>query len=569
MSQRLYDSATAEALMKFAYPEYREVDLKPYEIRENGVYATEAFRDVCQPGTVFNWTPADDMGWPGSPNPDTAPFLPIPFDAAQLAAAMIDGPGQSIAYAMEHCLGYPLDDDALNRFSPRMRWMRDALAEAYAVAAAAQLVVGEFDHDQQARAHAMAQQCEDANEQANEREGVFEQGITSNEASARRARAVASIADLNAQINREQAAVAEKWKVWRKAMVRQLLWADSRRSYVAQRLEETQSDEYKKLKLVADAIFERLENAKVKLQRRQAILQSLETLPVPVEVAEADVEKATRELAEAEHEMRVMRGDCDDSKLMGKELGATQPSVDDLSDMKNEHEQQAEQFGFYNVFLDLEHLVALADVSAREAAMVLCLHNPRKISFDGAKTTMRHDLPDWHLEHLDRRLTNYAAQHPRPFRSLRDWYSAAREMQIRLVPEAVSFMEYVTAQSNATPAPVVADSTSNMPADSITTAQVAAIFDALPYTAENWPRRLSDTKWLKPAQVALGAAGGATSLWCPVTLAQRIHGRQQGAAKQKTLEALNRKFKGNPVLAPWRTAWDEHYNMFNDADGNH
>ena len=227
MSQRLYDSATAEALMKFAYPEYREVDLKPYEIRENGVYATEAFRDVCQPGTIFNWTPADDMGWPGSPNPDTAPFLPIPFDAKQLAAAMIDGAGQSIAYAMEHRLGYPLNDDALNKLPDRMRWMRDALTEAYAVAAAAQSVVGEFDHDQQARAHAMAQQFEEANEQANDREGVFEQGIPPNEASARRARAVASVADLKAQTELEQAAVAKKWKAWRKAMVRQLLRADS------------------------------------------------------------------------------------------------------------------------------------------------------------------------------------------------------------------------------------------------------------------------------------------------------------------------------------------------------
>ena len=117
MGQRLYDSATAEALMKFAYPEYGVHELKPYEIKENGVYITSAFRDLCPPGTVFNWTPADEMGWPGSPNPDTAPFLPIPFDAAQLAAAMIDGAGRSIAYSMEHRLGYPLDDDALNRFS--------------------------------------------------------------------------------------------------------------------------------------------------------------------------------------------------------------------------------------------------------------------------------------------------------------------------------------------------------------------------------------------------------------------------------------------------------------------
>jgi hypothetical protein len=353
--------------MKFAYPEYREVDLKPYEIRENGVYATEAFRDVCQPGTIFNWTPADDMGWPGSPNPDTAPFLPIPFDAKQLAAAMIDGAGQSIAYAMEHRLGYPLNDGALNKLPDRMRWMRDALTEAYAVAAAAQSVVGEFDHDQQARAHAMAQQFEEANEQANDREGVFEQGIPPNEASARRARAVASVADLKAQTELEQAAVAKKWKAWRKAMVRQLLRAD-------------------------------------------------------------------------------MRGD--------------------LSDIKTESDRQAESFGFYSVFLDLEHWAALTDVAAREAAMLLSLHNPRKESFEEAKTTRRPDMSEWHLEHLDRMLANYAAQNPRPCRSLRAWYSAAREMKIKLDPEAVSFMEHVARhmESDSTPAAApVSDSASNAP----------------------------------------------------------------------------------------------------------
>ena len=121
----------------------------------------------------------------------------------------------------------------------------------------------------------------------------------------------------------------------------------------------------------------------------------------------------------------------------------------------------------------------------------------------------------------------------------------------------------------AAPAPVVAECANDAPVDGITTAQVAAIFDTLPYTAENWPRRLSDTKWLERARVALGAQGGASSLWCPATLAQLIHGKQRGTGKQKTLEALNRKFKSKPVLAPWRTAWDEHYDMFKDADGSH
>jgi len=476
LSQRLYDLATAKALMRFAYPEYREQDHKPYEIRENGVFATEAFRDVCQPGTIFDWTPADEMGWPGSPNPDTAPFLPIPFDATQFAAAMIDGPGQSIAHAMGCRLGRPLDNNALNQFSGRVKWMRDALAEAYAVAAAAQSVIGELDHDEEARAHTLAQQYDDANGQANEREGVFEHGITTDEASARRARAVASVADLKAQAERAQAAAADKWKVWRKAMVRQLLWADSRRGYVARRLAEMQSEDYKKSELVADAVFERLETAQLKLERRQAVLDSGPPFFVPTEVAEADVEKARREVAEAERNIRVIRGD--------------------FLDTTKEPERQAEQFWFQNVFLDLEHWVALADVSAREAAMVLCLHNPRKKSFEDAKTTMRPDLPDGHLEHLDRRFADYAAQKPRSCRSLQDWYSAAQEMKIKLAPEAISFMAYVAAQSNATPTPGVANGASNAPRKA---------------------RRDLLTPVIEAAQKACGNVNDAPAVWAKLT----------------------------------------------------
>ena len=118
----------------------------------------------------------------------------------------------------------------------------------------------------------------------------------------------------------------------------------------------------------------------------------------------------------------------------------------------------------------------------------------------------------------------------------------------------------------AAPAPVVAESASSEPSNGLATAQIAVIFDGLPYTAENWPKRASDINWLEPARVALGAAGGATSLWCPATLARLIHGRGRGAAKQKTLEALNKRFRSNPVLEPWRDAWNQHYEMFNDAD---
>ena len=115
-------------------------------------------------------------------------------------------------------------------------------------------------------------------------------------------------------------------------------------------------------------------------------------------------------------------------------------------------------------------------------------------------------------------------------------------------------------------APEVAESASSEPSNGLATAQIAVIFDGLPYTAENWPKRASDINWLEPARVALGAAGGATSLWCPATLARLIHGRGRGAGEQKTLEALNKRFRSNPVLEPWRDAWNQHYELFNDAD---
>ena len=223
MTQRQYDADTAQTLMKLAYQEYEDEAHTPYVERDDGMHADKSFRAASPPGTAYDWTPADEMDWPGSPNPNTAPFLPIPFTASELAACMLDGPGQSIQFALDRRIGYSLDDGALGSIRASHRWMRDALEEAYALAAAAQLVVGEFDYDEEARAHTLAQQYDDANGQANDREGVFEQGITPEEASARRARAVTSVADLKVQARRAQSTVASKWKAWRKAMVRELL----------------------------------------------------------------------------------------------------------------------------------------------------------------------------------------------------------------------------------------------------------------------------------------------------------------------------------------------------------
>lgn len=513
MKQRRYDSATAKALMNFAYQGYGEHEPKPYEIRENGVYAAEAFRDVCRPGTVYDWTPADEMEGPGSPNPDTAPFLPIPFTAAQLAAAMIDGPGQSIAHAMEHRLGYQLGDGALNRFLPRMKWMRDALAEAYEVAAAAQSVVGAFDHEQEASAYAMAQQFEDANGEANNREGVFGKGIKPTEARARRARAVASVADLQQQTELAQSAAADNWRVWRKAMVGQLLNEGSHR-HIAKRLEEIQRDEHKERESAADAAFERLETAKTKLQAREKILGSPENLcGIPIEVAEANVEMAKQEVAMAKRQIEVLRGDYVVCAPLCNQPMPPDSTAGEASDMASEN---AEQYGFYDAFLNLDHWTKLAGVTAREAAMLLCVHNPQKEDFEDAKHTMRPGLPDRHLESLDRRFSDHATQFPREYRSLLDWYRAAQEMQIKLAPEVSSFMAHVDAHANATPTPTSRHAATTMPPPQTTSMDLPSLAGSASSAARKTRRNLLDPA-IEDAQKTCGKPYDTQAVWATMT----------------------------------------------------
>lgn len=238
MTQRQYDAATAQALMKWAYQEYTDGAITPYIERDDGLYVNESFREVCPPGTLFDWTPADEMDWPGNPNPDTAPFLPIPFAAAELAACMLDGAGRSIQLVLDRRIGYPLDEDGLSSIRDRHRWLRDALQDAYALAAAAQLVVGEFDYNEEAQADELRNRYSDAYDQALEREQVMERviaGTNKNENPVygdfipreeylrRLSVAKNSVSVLKEQATREQKKVADKWKVWRKAMVRQLL----------------------------------------------------------------------------------------------------------------------------------------------------------------------------------------------------------------------------------------------------------------------------------------------------------------------------------------------------------
>lgn len=111
----------------------------------------------------------------------------------------------------------------------------------------------------------------------------------------------------------------------------------------------------------------------------------------------------------------------------------------------------------------------------------------------------------------------------------------------------------------------VPSSINDAPTDGITTAQVATAFDGILFSAEQWPKRLSEAKWPKSAQVTLGVAGGASSLWNPLKLARLIYDRSR-EDKKKNLATLNARFNRQDVLAHWRNDWSEFYAMFNDAD---
>lgn len=267
-------------------------------------------------------------------------------------------------------------------------------------------------------------------------------------------------------------------------------------------------------------------------------------------------------------------------KAMVRQLLNLTPPKQDTSNFEHQEEHQAFVAGFYEATYDLVHWTALGDVSPQEAAALLCGINP----LDDKHHSVGKDFTM-----LERRFSDHAKSHPER-RRLTNWWELACTWKvaghlngITLNSDLGEALTALNAQYQPTaaqppqtaPEPqqaseaalVVAKGPSNTPADSITTAQVAAVFYDIHYSAENWIKQLSAAKWLQPANRVRGAPGGDSSLWCPLELAKLIHGKGRGPHdQQKRLQALNKRFKNSPVLGAWRDDWNKHYEMFNDAD---
>lgn len=93
------------------------------------------------------------------------------------------------------------------------------------------------------------------------------------------------------------------------------------------------------------------------------------------------------------------------------------------------------------------------------------------------------------------------------------------------------------------------------------TKEIADTFDGVNgWSADRWPKNLSSSKWLHPARIALGGAGVASAVWNPLTLAELMHSKTKGSKpKQQLMKVLNSRFNRNPVLMPWRDAFNEYF----------
>jgi hypothetical protein len=143
---------------------------------------------------------------------------------------------------------------------------------------------------------------------------------------------------------------------------------------------------------------------------------------------------------------------------------------------------------------------------------------------------------------------------------------------INLPPELVAAKPppvAAPAQTPATPAPVetvgasdgVGPDKAGPVEDGLLTKEIAVTFDGVNgWSADRWPKNLSGSHWLHPARKARGTAGGASAVWDPLVLAQLIHGETNGdKAKEQVMKAFHSRFNRNPVLIPWRDAFNEYF----------
>lgn len=173
---------------------------------------------------ILSWTPACEMeGWPDAPDALTHPSLPYPFTAKELAAFLLAGAGSMVAEYYGDFSDGP-DEDNLQALGIKAGHARDALRQAYTEIRRAIAEVGEVDQELQQKAFHLRSQFNDANGEANRREGLWEPGISEDERRVRRERARQSVEELKVEMDSVGRDADSALKHWNRAMVKALLY---------------------------------------------------------------------------------------------------------------------------------------------------------------------------------------------------------------------------------------------------------------------------------------------------------------------------------------------------------
>lgn len=191
------------------------------EVREDGVWPS-ARAIEGDPSQALLWKPVCDLDGPNVPDPLDTPGLPIPFTANELAAFMLSGVGAYLPSLYGDFHDGP-DERMLHSFGPLGIKAKEALVTAYAAYKQAERFAGRFDRTLEIRANELADMCDKENGEANSREGVFENGISTDEARERRKRASVSVAHLFESLDEVKRIASSTYAEWRKKMVNELL----------------------------------------------------------------------------------------------------------------------------------------------------------------------------------------------------------------------------------------------------------------------------------------------------------------------------------------------------------
>lgn len=211
---KTYSLKDAEAI-------FRDYGEQWLELKADGVHLRNEQLQF-DPTQALHWKYVCELDGADSPNPLTAPCLPFPFTANQLAAFMLDGVGAVISSVYGNWENGP-DQGMLDSMGVLAREPRRAMTEAYTAYMTAQGTVGPYPSSLEKRVGRLSKIHSYRNGKANKHEGVFADDITPAESRTRRERAVASNLELWTQLNSAKNEYEAAFNGWRNAMVRQLL----------------------------------------------------------------------------------------------------------------------------------------------------------------------------------------------------------------------------------------------------------------------------------------------------------------------------------------------------------